>query len=98
MSDVQANIDKLLDSQFLTGLLELQSDEGCIAGHTTGLYLNDDDLDTFRPLLDPANDHANVGQIGCYRGTPVRPPIPDRASAVRMSDETQNQPQTKNAA
>jgi hypothetical protein len=73
MSDVQAKIDKLLDSRFVTDLLALRSDEGCIAGHATGFYLEDTDLEFLRPLLHPAHHHADVGQIGCYRAMPVCP-------------------------
>src|SRR5262249_31716589 len=73
MNEVQAKIDKLLDSQFVTDLLGLRSDEGCIAGHATGFYLEDTDLETIRPLLNPAHHHANVGQIGCYHAKPVCP-------------------------
>jgi hypothetical protein len=73
MNDVQARIDKLLDSRFVTDLLGLRSDEGCIAGHATGFYLEEADLESFRPLLNPAHHHANVGQIGCYHAKPVCP-------------------------
>src|SRR6202020_410550 len=57
MNDVQAKIDKLLDSRFVTNLLALQSDEGCLAGLATGFYLAVSDLETLRPLLNPAH-HA----------------------------------------
>ncbi len=73
MNDVQAKIDKLLDSRFVTDLLALRCDEGCIAALTNGFYLEAPDLETIRPLLDSADHHANVGQVGCYRARPVCP-------------------------
>lgn len=73
MTEVQANIDQLFDSRFVTGLLALRSDEGYIAGHATGFYVEDADLESLRPLLTPTPHYPGVGQIGCYRGNPVCP-------------------------
>lgn len=73
MNDVQTKIDRLLDSRFVTELLALRCDEGCIAALATGFYLEAADLETIRPLLDPAHHHADVGQVGCYRAKPVCP-------------------------
>ena len=71
MNDVQASIEKLLDPRFVTDYLGLQSDEGYIAGHATCFFLDEADLERIRPLLNPPDHHADVGQVGCYHAKPV---------------------------
>ena len=73
MNDVQARIERLLDTRFVTELLGLRSDEGCIRGHATCFFLDEADLEELRPLLDPPQHHADVGQVGCYHANPVCP-------------------------
>lgn len=86
MNEVQSKIDQLLDSRFVTELLALRCDEGRIAGHATGFYLNNADLESMRSLLDPAEQHDDVGQIGCYRALPVCPNSERKADGDPFSE------------
>jgi hypothetical protein len=73
MNDVQSNIERLLDTQFVTELLGLRDGDGHVAGHVTCFYLEPLDLESIRLLLNPAHDYADVGQVGCFRAMPVCP-------------------------
>ncbi len=73
MNEVQARIESLLDTRFVTDYLGLRSDEGHIAGQATCFYLDQPDLEKLWPVLNPSHYHADIGQVACYNALPVCP-------------------------